>query len=82
MMLCLKYLIPISCVLLLGVSVWVLFVPAYIQLIVSMVICALSVLGVIWFTFQIITIAKAPPGTGMPGMWRMTGLPGYQGGTK
>ena len=30
-----------------------------------------------WFTW-----ASAPPGSAMPGMWRMTKLPGYQGGSR
>lgn len=82
MMLCLKYLIPISCVLLVGVSVWTLFIPGWIQHIISYVICALSVLAAFVFVFKIVTLAKKAPGTGMPGMWRMTGLPGYQGAAK
>jgi hypothetical protein len=28
---------------------------------------------------QLISWAMAPPGSGMPGMWSMTGLSGYQG---
>jgi NADH-quinone oxidoreductase subunit H len=82
MMLCLKYLIPISCVLLVGVSVWTLFIPAPVQQIISLVICVLSVLAAVAFVFKIVTLAKKSPGTGMPGMWRMTGLPGYQGAAK
>ncbi len=79
MMLCLKYLVPISCVLMLGVSVWTLFVPAFVQPYISMAICVLCVLAAIWLIFRIVTLAKAAPDTGMPGMWRTAGLPGYQG---
>jgi NADH-quinone oxidoreductase subunit H len=82
MMLCLKYLIPISCVLLVGVSVWTMSIPGDIQRYIGWGIFALSAVGALWFVFQVVTIAKAPPGTGMPGMWRMTGLPGYQGAAK
>jgi NADH-quinone oxidoreductase subunit H len=79
MMLCLKYLVPISCVLMLGVSVWTLFVPAFVQPFVSYGICGLCVLAAVWLIFRIVTLAKASPDTGMPGMWRTAGLPGYQG---
>jgi NADH-quinone oxidoreductase subunit H len=82
MMLCLKYLIPISCILLVGVSVWTLFVPAEVQQFVAPAICVLSLIGLAFLVFQILNMAKAPPGTGMPGMWRMKGLPGYQGAAK
>jgi NADH-quinone oxidoreductase subunit H len=79
MMLCLKYLVPISCVLLLGVSVWTLFIPGYIQTYISYGICGVSLLALVWMLFQVVTLAKQPPGSGMPGMWRTAGLPGYQG---
>jgi NADH-quinone oxidoreductase subunit H len=79
MMVCLKYLLPISCVLLLGVSVWRLAVPDLVQdyfrfalLIVCLGFVALMVKQ--WFTW-----ASAPPGSAMPGMWRLTGVTGYQG---
>lgn len=82
MMMCLKYLIPLACVLLVGVSIWTLFLPAIVQTLVSYVICGLSLLAFGVGAFKIITLAKLPPGTGMPGMWRTVGLPGYQGATK
>jgi NADH-quinone oxidoreductase subunit H len=79
MMACLKYLLPISCALLLGVSVWRLVVPEFIQdwfKYAMMLVCVGFVAMLIkqWFTF-----ASAPPGTAMPGMWRMTQVTGYQG---
>jgi NADH-quinone oxidoreductase subunit H len=82
MMLCLKYLIPISCVLLVGVSVWTLFVPGFVQKYFGWTICGICGLAGVWLVYQMVTLAKLPPGTGMPGMWRTTGLPGYQGATK
>ena len=82
MMLCLKYLIPIGCILLAGVSVWVLFVPVILQKIVAWVLFGLSMAGLGFMAFQLKTWASALPGAGMPGMWRMEGLPGYQGATK
>ena len=79
MMLCLKYLIPISCVLVVGVSTWTLFIPGAIQQYISYGILALCAIIKIWAIFNFVTLAKMPPGTGMPGMWRNTGAPGYQG---
>ncbi len=82
MMLCLKYLIPISCILMAGVSLWTLYMPLLAQWIISLVIFVLSVAGTGFVVFRLITWAALPPGTGMPGMWRMEGLPGYQGAAK
>ncbi|HZZ81109.1 MAG TPA: complex I subunit 1 family protein [Gemmataceae bacterium] len=82
MMMCLKYLVPISCALLLGVAVWTLFVPGWVQPFVSAGIFGLCMLALLWLIFQMVTLAKKPPGAGMPGMWRTTGLPGYQGAAK
>jgi NADH-quinone oxidoreductase subunit H len=82
MMLCLKYLIPISCVLLAGVSAWTLFIPVNIQQYIGYVIFVLCLIVTVWLVFKMVTLAKMPPGTGMPGMWRTKGLPGYQGATK
>jgi hypothetical protein len=56
--------------------------PVLVQMIVSFVIFGLSVAGLGYVVFQLITWASLPPGTGMPGMWRMEGLPGYEGATK
>src|SRR5207249_3002612 len=74
MMVCLKYLLPISCVLLMGVSVWRLLVPDVIQdwlRFAMMGVCLVCVALLVkqWFTW-----ASAPPGSAMPGMWRMTSI--------
>ena len=82
MMMCFKYLIPISCVLLLGVSLWTLYIPGPVQDIISYLICGVCLIGFGYLVARIVTLAQAPPGTGMPGMWRTTGLPGYQGAPK
>src|SRR5205807_1383610 len=79
MMTCLKYLLPISCVLLLGVSLWRVAVPDVIQDYFKYVLLALSVLFVLLIVKQIMTWAQAPPSSAMPGMWRATGVTGYQG---
>jgi NADH-quinone oxidoreductase subunit H len=79
MMLCLKYLVPISCVLLLGVSVWTLFIPRFYQDIISIAIFVVCALASVFLIFKMVTLAKMAPGTGMPGMWRNAGVQGYQG---
>jgi NADH-quinone oxidoreductase subunit H len=79
MMLCLKYLVPISCVLLLGVSVWTLLMPRFVQDIIGIVIFVLCAVASVFLIFKMVTLAKMAPGTGMPGMGRTVGLPGYQG---
>ena len=79
MMTCLKYLLPISCVLLMGVSLWQLVLPAIVIDIVRWIILAVSVAAVGYAIWLLFTMAKAPPSTGMPGVRRLAGLPGYGG---
>src|SRR5262245_2294382 len=82
MMTCLKYLLPISCVLLMGVSAWQLamnFLPPIVQLAVWRGIFALCMLGLAMMLWKLWTYASLPPGAAMPGMWRMTDALGYQG---
>jgi NADH-quinone oxidoreductase subunit H len=79
MMTCLKYLLPISCVLLLGVSLWNLLMPEFIQSTCQWAIFGVCAAGMIVLVKQLITWASAPPGTAMPGMWSMSKLSGYQG---
>jgi NADH-quinone oxidoreductase subunit H len=82
MMVCLKYLLPISCVLLLGVSVWRLLVPGVVQDYFRFVML-LAVVGFVamlvkqWFTFS-----SALPSDAMGGMWRTEKVTGYQGAKK
>lgn len=79
MMTCLKYLLPLSCVLLMGVSLWSLLVPEVVQTYFPFAMFAACVLFGLMMVKQMITRAKAPPGTGMPGMWSMAGMTSYQG---
>lgn len=81
MMTCLKYLLPISCVLLVGVSLWQLLLSPYPILMEAFrwAIFALSMLALLWFLKTVITFVSAEPGAGMPGMWSMTKVAGYQG---
>lgn len=69
MMTCLKYFLPISCVLLVGVCLWQLLVPAEVTKVVRYVLsigCALGVLAVFVSLFR--APATAPSGT-LPGAW-------------
>ena len=69
MMTCLKYLLPISCVLLLGVSLWqVAVVPAIVRRMFSYVLCAVCLALFVWMVVQGRDDAEpaAAVGTGMP----------------
>jgi NADH-quinone oxidoreductase subunit H len=81
MMTCLKYLLPISCVLLLGVAVWQAFVDVLVfrdvrvARIFSYVLCALTVGGLGWVVFNLAAAyTKLPPG-GVPSQWTSSGSP-------
>jgi NADH-quinone oxidoreductase subunit H len=80
MMTCLKYLVPISCLLLLGVSLWLLLVPAIVQEYFNLVLFAFNVLMLLLMVKQLISWANLPPGSAMPGMYRAVGVVGYQAG--
>jgi len=69
MMTCLKYLLPISCVLLLGVSVWQAFVPVILARIVGYLLCALTIGGLGWVVFNLFTITTKLPVSGVPNLW-------------
>jgi NADH-quinone oxidoreductase subunit H len=80
MMTCLKYLLPISCVLLLGVGVWqllVISVPVLLHFHKVMAVGCLILVALL--IIRLVTWAAAPPSAAMPGMWRTAGLSGYQG---
>jgi NADH-quinone oxidoreductase subunit H len=79
MMTCLKYLLPISCVLLMGVSVWQLALPGVVIRNFNWLLFAASAAALAYFIYLLLTMAKAPPGTGMPGVRRLADLPGYGG---
>jgi NADH-quinone oxidoreductase subunit H len=79
MMTCLKYLVPISCVLLMGVSLWLLVVPVIVQEYFNWVLFAICVVLLFLLIKQLFTWASLPPGSAMPGMWRNSTVVGYQG---
>lgn len=68
MMTCLKYLLPISCALLLGVSLWQVAVPRMVSVIVGYAIAAVSVVVIGGAMWKAATAPKTP--LGQPtGMW-------------
>jgi hypothetical protein len=79
MMTCLKYLLPISCVLLMGVSVWQLVMPAVVERYFKLPMCAVCLAVLVYVIFKLITLASTPPRAAMPGARRLADLPGYAG---
>lgn len=82
MMSCLKYILPLSCILMLGVCFWRLLMVEFVQLYFRYAMMALLVAGIIYVIKEWVTFASKPPTDGMPGMWRTSGLSGYRGATK
>jgi NADH-quinone oxidoreductase subunit H len=82
MMTCLKYLLPISCVLLLGVSLWQLAVPAVVlvNLRYLMALVCVVFFGVV--AWRMGTTFKMPPSGGMPGAWNLKSPPRYEAAGK
>src|SRR5205807_290431 len=76
MMTCLKYLLPISCGLLLGVSMWRLAVPEVVQAYFRYGLAALCLVLLAVMIKTVLTWFSAPPGSAMPGMWRTAGTVG------
>jgi NADH-quinone oxidoreductase subunit H len=58
MMTCLKYLLPISCVLLVGQALWLLILPYNVKFVVRFVLCAATLIPAILFCIKAVT---APP---------------------
>lgn len=90
MMTCLKYLVPLSCILLMGVSLWSLAISTLptsgflalikaIMIYFNWVMLGACVLGLAVFIRKWTTWASSVPSDAMPGMWRSIGVPGYQG---
>ncbi len=66
MMTCLKYLLPISCFLLLGVSVWQVFVPPVASVAVRWSLAVLALLLVLWTLFKLVTTPSKLPTPAVP----------------
>jgi NADH-quinone oxidoreductase subunit H len=50
---CLKYLLPLSCVLLLGVSFWQLLMPTLGRLLFSITLAAVCLAGLAWLVVKV-----------------------------
>ena len=75
MMTCLKYFLPMSCVLLLGVCVWELFVPNSVETgwrYLSAFVCAALMVGLI---FRLLTAPLTMPRGELPGAWKGVATP-------
>jgi NADH-quinone oxidoreductase subunit H len=83
MMTCLKYLLPLSCGLLLGVSVWQLVVPGGIAaLATKAILCGGCVFLLLIMIVRVLHPASTPPLGGMPGVWNMPGTPRFESSGK
>ncbi len=69
MMTCLKYLLPISCVLLLGVSLWQVAMPVVVLNDLKYVLGVLCVVVVVWLGWKLVTTQSKLPAGGVPPMW-------------
>jgi NADH-quinone oxidoreductase subunit H len=68
MMTCLKYLLPISCVLLLGVSFWEVLLGSNVGPYFKYVACAVCLLLLLWMTSKVVlTPSKLP--SAVPALW-------------
>jgi len=79
MMVCWKYIVPMGCVLILGVSLWVLIVPDWLQRVVQLALFGVSVAGVVLFILTIVRLTRTEPGTAMVSMFRASETIGYHG---
>lgn len=74
MMTCLKYLLPISCVLLLGVSLWMLAMPWWLVWYFPWAMFALCLVAFLAALKQFIAWTSLPPGAGMPSIMAVPAL--------
>lgn len=81
MMTCLKYLLPLSCVLLLGVSLWQLTMPAFAQTIFHAVL-ALGTLVLFVLGFSRAAISNTQPFPVQTGLWDNPGLTALKAASK
>jgi NADH-quinone oxidoreductase subunit H len=77
MMTCLKYLLPISCVLLLGVSVWQLAVYPWVGPYFSYALCAVCLVLIVWMAWKVWTTRSHLPVsvTGATNLWNRGPIP-------
>src|SRR5262249_47413578 len=70
MMTCIKYLVPLTCVLLLGVSLWHLFVPPLGMKVVQWTRAGVCVLFTLLVCGRLASLKGPPPTVLMPGAWQ------------
>jgi NADH-quinone oxidoreductase subunit H len=75
MMTCLKYLLPISCGLLLGVSIWQVAVFPVIGPYFSYVLCVVSVGLFAWMMVKVVSTTTTLPVAGAPNLWNRGPIP-------
>jgi NADH-quinone oxidoreductase subunit H len=75
MMTCLKYLLPISCGLLLGVSVWQVLVFPVIGPYFKWVLAALCLSLIFWMAIKVVTTPSKLPFAGVGSPWGVSGPP-------
>jgi NADH-quinone oxidoreductase subunit H len=69
MMTCLKYLLPISCFLLLGVSVWEVAARPVVGPIFGYVLAGLCLVGLVWLTIKVVTTPNRLPTPSVDTPW-------------
>jgi NADH-quinone oxidoreductase subunit H len=74
MMTCLKYLLPISCALLMGVSLWMLLVPGPVIHYFPWALFAVCVLAFLAALRQLVVWSSLTPGVGMPSVMKVPTL--------
>jgi NADH-quinone oxidoreductase subunit H len=77
MMTCLKYLLPISCVLLLGVSLWMVALPAVVINNLRYVLAVASALGLLLMVSKAVTTPHKLPFRGVNDVWTPGQPPRY-----
>ncbi len=75
MMTCLKYLLPISCVLLLGVSVWEVAVRPLVGPYFPYGLSALCIAAFAWLAFKVVTTPSKLPVSGVASPWALNVAP-------
>jgi NADH-quinone oxidoreductase subunit H len=75
MMTCLKYLLPISCVLLLGVSLWQVAVAPLVGPYFSYVLCAACLALFGWMVVKLASTTSTLPVAGAPNLWSRGPIP-------
>jgi NADH-quinone oxidoreductase subunit H len=77
MMTCLKYLLPISCVLLLGVSIWQVAVYPWVGRYFSYVLCGVCLALIVWMAWKVWTTRSRLPlsVTGATNLWDRGPIP-------